>query len=142
MPCKVKSIKGLEFMIKLVYIFSMIWEGINQRKFPRVSYKCRIRVSRGGRKESIDTLTENIGAGGICVVLEKDFDLFEVVSLELFLGDGGDPIICNGTIVWVVKQHPVSQAEKVIYDTGVEFQDISEEVRERVSRLVSKILGD
>ncbi|MFH1552954.1 MAG: PilZ domain-containing protein [Candidatus Omnitrophota bacterium] len=118
----------------------MMWEGINQRKFPRVNYKCRIRVSKGAWKESIDTLTENIGAGGICVALEKDFALFDVVSLELFLGDGEDPVICSGTIVWVVKQHPMTQAEKVMYDTGVEFQDISEKDRERVSRLVNKIL--
>lgn len=118
----------------------MIWEGINQRKFPRVQYRCLIRVSRGGQKELIDTFTENIGAGGICVVLEKEFKLFEDVGLEIFLGDEDTPILCKGTVVWVVKRHPASGAEAVKYDTGVEFKDMSDGDKECVSRLVRKLL--
>ncbi|MEA3489329.1 MAG: PilZ domain-containing protein [Candidatus Omnitrophota bacterium] len=118
----------------------MIWEGINQRNFPRVSYKCRIRVSTDGREEVIETFTENIGAGGICVVLEKGFGLFEVVSLEIFIEDEANPILCEGTIVWVVKRHPVSHAEMTRYDTGIEFQNINQEDKDRISKLVEDIL--
>jgi Tfp pilus assembly protein PilZ len=131
----------LEFAVMLMYSeIVMIWEGINQRKFPRVSYKCLIRVSKDGREETIETYTENIGAGGICVILERDFGLFEDVSLEVFLEDGGNPIFCEGTIVWVVKRHPATQAEKVKYDTGVEFRDMADEDRVRISQLVESLL--
>ena len=118
----------------------MMWNGINQRRFPRIQYKCLIRVSRGDREEIIDTFTENIGAGGICVVLDKDFGLFEPVTLEIFLEDGEDPVYCDGTIVWVVKRHPVNQTERVKYDTGIEFSEISDSSRERVAKIVEDLL--
>ena len=118
----------------------MTWEGINQRKFPRASYKCLIRISEDGREEIIDTFTENIGSGGICVVLAKDFGLFETVSLEIFLGDEGEPIKCHGSIVWVVKHHPAKKTEKARFDTGVEFKDIRDADRERINKLVHSLL--
>ena len=128
-------------MIPLMYsYFIMTWEGINQRKFPRVNYKCLIRVAKGEREEVIETHTENVGAGGICVILEKDFELFENVSLKVFLEDSENPIFCNGTIVWVVKRHPTTQAETLKYDTGIEFRDIAEEDKARISRLVESLL--
>ena len=131
----------LAFEIDLLYIIgNMMWQGIDQRKFPRVNYKCLIRISRGGQDEIIDTFTENIGAGGICVCLDRGFDLFESVSLEVHLGDNG-PIQCDGTIVWVVKRHPVSKQEMLKYDTGIEFQNIKDDDRERVSKLVDKIIS-
>ena len=118
----------------------MNWEGINQRKFPRVNYRCLIRVSTNGREEVIEAMTENIGAGGICVVLEKDFGLFEEVSTEVFLNDDKGPISCRGTVVWVVKRHPAKPVEMMKYDTGIEFLDISEEGRARITALVQDIL--
>ena len=119
----------------------MMWEGINQRKFPRVNYKCLIRVSKSGHEEVIDTHTENIGSGGICVVLEKDFGLFEAVNLEIFLDDSSDPIVCDGTIVWVVRRHATTKKEKDRFDIGIEFQNIKEEDRERIAGLVQDILS-
>lgn len=118
----------------------MMWDGINQRKFPRVSYKCRIRVSRGGAEEVIETLTENIGAGGICVVLDKPFYLFEPVSLEIYLEDRRAPICCEGNIVWVVKNHPMGAAGAFKYDTGVEFTKISPDDKNSIAQLVENIL--
>lgn len=118
----------------------MTWEGIDQRKFPRVSYKCLIHVTKEGREEDIETQTENIGTGGICVELDRDFGLFEVVSLEIFLKEGEDPIKCNGTTVWIVRKHPVGPSEPIMYDTGIEFRDISDEDRVRVTDLIQDIL--
>ena len=118
----------------------MMWGGMNKRAFPRVNYSCRIRVLRDGLEEVIDTFTENIGAGGICVVLDKDLGLFEIVTLEILLGDDSDPIFCDGTVVWVVKRHPVSLTEKTKYDTGVEFRNVPENDKERITRLVENIL--
>ncbi|MGB2629675.1 MAG: PilZ domain-containing protein [Candidatus Omnitrophota bacterium] len=118
----------------------MMWEGINKRRFPRVNYKCLIRISKDRQQEEvIDTYTENIGAGGICVTLDRGYDLFEKVSLEIHLG-GDEPVHCSGAIVWVVKGHPVHKWEKPMYDTGIEFVDINENDRERISRLVDELM--
>ncbi len=118
----------------------MVWNGIDQRKFPRVNYKCLIRVSTDGREEEIEAFTENVGAGGVCVVLEKAFERFETVTLEMDIGDGGPLIFCNGLVVWVVKRHPIGKAETVKYDIGIEFSDVNEENRHRISMIVENIL--
>ncbi|MGB2661464.1 MAG: PilZ domain-containing protein [Candidatus Omnitrophota bacterium] len=118
----------------------MMWQGIDQRRFPRVNYKCLIRMSRGGHEEVIETFTENIGAGGICVSIDVGFELFDTVVLEVYLTEGEEPIHCKGSIVWVVMRRPVVKTEKAKYDTGIEFIDIPENDRERVSMLVDEII--
>ena len=123
-----------------IFILIMIWEGINKRKFPRVSYKCLIRVSAEGVEEVIETFTENIGSGGICVVLEQRLGLFEKVEMNIFIEEGVPAIECRGTIVWVVGRQHSSKFEIDLYDTGIEFQDIKPEDRKRISTLVEDIL--
>ena len=118
----------------------MIWDGINQRRFPRVNYKCLIRISKEEQEKVIETYTENIGAGGICVAIEEEFKLFDTVSLDVYLGEDDKPVSCNATIVWVVTRRPASEHEKITYDTGIEFANISDEERERVSQLVDEII--
>ena len=118
-----------------------MWQGINQRKFPRVSYKCLIRIKQDEKEELIDTFTENVGSGGICVVLDKDFGLFEKVDLEIFLTDTDDAIHCAGSIVWVVRKHATSGQEAESFDTGIEFVDIKDKDIRRIETLVENILG-
>jgi Tfp pilus assembly protein PilZ len=117
----------------------MAWEGINQRKFPRVSYKCLIRVIEEGVEEVIETFTENIGSGGVCVVLEKRLGLFEKVFMQIFIEEGTNQIECRGSVVWVVKRNNASSVGD-IYDTGIEFQDLKAEDRKRIAALVEDIL--
>ena len=119
----------------------IIWEGVDKREFPRVSYRCLIKVKDHGRDETFETHTENIGAGGLCVVLSKEFDLFKTASIELFVEENGDPISCKGTIVWVIRRRDTNGPKDFIYDIGVEFTDISEENRQRIENLVNDILG-
>ncbi len=118
----------------------MMWEGINQRKFPRINYKCLIKVSREDAEEVIDTYTENIGGGGICVVLDKDFGLFTSVGIEVYIEEDKPPVKCSGSIVWVVKKHPVSELDAVTYDTGIEFSDLVEEDHNRIGKLIQRLL--
>jgi len=116
-----------------------MWDGINRRKFPRASYKCLISIKRRLTSKTISTQTENIGAGGICVIIKEDLGLFQGVDLELFIDDSRPPVKCGGTVVWVVKK--ASPKKNVsLYDTGLEFIDIRPEDRERVSELVEEIL--
>lgn len=116
-----------------------MWDGINRRKFPRANYKCLIGIKRRLTSKTISTETENIGAGGICVIIKEDLGLFQGVDLELFLDEGKPPIKCGGTVVWVVKK---SSPKKTVYlyDTGIEFIDIRPEDREKISEIVEEIL--
>ena len=117
-----------------------MWNGINRRKFPRANYKCLITIRKRLTAKTISTHTENIGAGGICVIIKDDLGLFQGVDLDLFVGDDRPPIKCGGTVVWVVKKSEPKQKGSFSYDTGIEFIDVRPEDRDRISEVVEDIL--
>lgn len=117
-----------------------MWNGINRRKFPRASYKCLISIKKRLNAKTISTHTENVGAGGICVLIKEDLGLFQGVDLELFLDDKNPPIKSGGTVVWVVKKSDTGKKGAYIYDTGIEFIDIRPEDREKIADVVDEIL--
>ena len=111
----------------------MIWQGIDRRRFPRADYACKIVVLRTDLRQTFSTHTENIGTGGICVVLAKELPKFCPVEILLYLKDGGGSVECNGRIVWAI------QTDKV-FDTGIEFLDLTETDRLRIERVVEECL--
>jgi len=118
-----------------------MWNGIDRRKFPRVSYKCVIKIGKKDSAKAITTHTENIGVGGICVIIKEDLGLFQGVKLEVELQDDvATDIRCNGTVVWVVKKRVSKAKETILYDTGIEFVDIDEEGARRVLKIVEECL--
>lgn len=117
-----------------------MWNGINRRKFPRANYKCLIAIKKRLTSKTISTQTENIGAGGICVIIKEDLGLFQGVDVELFLDETKPPIKCGGTVVWVVKKSEPKHKGSYLFDTGIEFIDIRPEDRDRVSEVVEDIL--
>lgn len=120
----------------------IMWEGINRRRFPRAKYKCIISVkSKGEAPKLMTTYTENLGMGGICISLNESFDIFSNVEQELLLDDGGPPIRCGGSIVWVVKKTDPAHRNSVTYDTGIEFMNAKENDKRRISKIVDKILS-
>jgi hypothetical protein len=117
-----------------------MWNGIDRRKFPRAVYKCLITIKRRVGATTISTHTENIGAGGICVLIKEDLGLFQGVDLEIFLDDGNPPIKCGGTVVWVVKKAAARAKGNVLFDTGIEFIDIRPADQDRITEIVESIL--
>ena len=117
-----------------------MWNGINRRRFPRANYKCLISIKKRLTSKTISTHTENIGAGGICVLLKEDLGLFQGVDVELFICEAGPQIKCGGTLVWVVKKTDPKQKGSYYYDTGIEFIDIRPEDKEQLSDVVENIL--
>ncbi len=118
-----------------------MWSGIDKRRFPRAKYNCLIVIKAKDASRTISTTTENIGGGGICVILNEDLGLFRGVDIELSLDDGKEPVKGSGTIVWVVKKHPDFKHDGFTFDTGVEFVDIDAVSRDRVLKAVDAILG-
>ena len=114
-----------------------MWDSINKRKFPRAEYPCKLTVKRKDDSESLSAQTENIGIGGICVVLPKDLGIFAPVEIRLDLLDNKPAIECDGTIVWIVEKK--SEANKP-FDTGVEFTNLKRKDSERIGFIVEKIL--
>jgi hypothetical protein len=118
-----------------------MWHGINNRRFPRVSYKCLITIGAKGAAKHFLTNTENIGVGGICVSLIEGLGVFSEVNIELAVKDGLPPVKCRGHIVWVVKSQSVRNSMRTTkFDTGIEFVDLKEEDLERIESVVERAI--
>jgi len=116
-----------------------MWNGISKRKFPRANYPCNITVKRKDDSDKVFTKTENIGIGGICVVLPKDLGIFAPVEVQLDLLDAQPIVNCDATIVWIVEK---KQEKDKLYDTGIEFTNIKRKDSDRIVFIVDKILGN
>ena len=120
------------------------WEGLNRRKFPRVNYPCLV-VIRNDNEDDVKnnvilTHTENVGIGGVCVVLKQDVKMFSEVELELDLLDLGEHICCNGKVVWNVQRQSEATEKPLFFDIGIEFIDIAEEDQKRLERIVDRLV--
>lgn len=114
-----------------------MWQGMNQRQFPRVKYRCVVKVAPEGKASSaISAVTENIGLGGVCLLLEKGLGIFSPVELELDLKDSGPPLRLEGTVVWVVRRRELRKG--TTYDTGVEFSELSPRDKSRIEAVVDR----
>lgn len=112
-----------------------MWQGMNQRRFPRAEYQCVVSLRQEGKEAAFSSVTENIGLGGICVLLEKGLDIFSPVSLSITLKDGKLPIQIQGTVVWVVRRRGLTGSK---FDTGVEFIDLSAVDKARLEAVIDK----
>ena len=119
-----------------------MWQGVDRRRFPRANYPCKIIVIRKDQTKQFSTHTENIGIGGVCVILEQELARFEEVELILFLKGKSSPIHCAARIVWTVKREAPADSPKVKaqFDTGVEFVKLSEEERLKIEKVVEECL--
>ena len=113
-----------------------MWQGIDQRRFPRAKYKCVVSLRQPDGASNVSATTENIGLGGVCVLLDKGLDIFSPVALYLTLEDGKPPLAVQGTIVWVVRRREFRKGP--YFDTGVEFADLSPEDKARLEAVLDK----
>ncbi len=118
-----------------------MWNGINRRKFPRAHYRCVICIRKKNSTKTISTRTENIGVGGVCVIVREDIGLFQGVDLELDLEDvKSENFKCSGTVVWVVKKRDIAEKGVVSYDTGIEFVHVEKDNANRILKVVERQL--
>lgn len=118
------------------------WDGLNRRKFPRVIYPCLVVIQNGEvqAKDIILTHTENIGIGGVCVILKTDLKMFSHVDLELDLLDLENHIRCQGKVVWNVQRKDDAKDKPLFYDIGIEFEDLDVKEQERLDRIVKRLV--
>ena len=116
------------------------WDGINRRKFPRVHYPCLVVIKNSeGETEAILAHTENIGTGGICVIIKKGFKMFAPVEIELDLMDMGSHIKCAGKVVWSIRRKMEEPQKPLYYDIGIEFCGLGEREQKRVEEVVTRL---
>ena len=119
------------------------WSGLNRRKFPRVSYPCLVIVRNQANQspEVILTHTENVGIGGVCVVIKHDVKVFSTVEIELDLLDLGEHIRCPGKVVWNVQRKGNAPNKALFHDIGIEFEQIPGPDKVRLEKLVQRLVA-
>ena len=117
-----------------------MWDGLNNRKFPRVSLHCEVKVVRDEEPQTIDAVTDNVGQGGLCIIQPHELDRFSRCEVAVFLDDGADPIQCGGKVVWIVPRHD-PQASGKLYDTGIEFDQLDETQQNRLKACLERSTG-
>ena len=117
------------------------WSGLNRRNFPRINFPCLVTIATGSKTTSnaILTHTQNVGIGGICVLISEDVKNFYSLKIELDLMDLGDHIKCKGKVVWNVPNN-TNGPRKKMYDIGIEFEDLNEKDRKRILQSVEWFL--
>ncbi len=112
-----------------------MWDGINCRKFPRINSKIEVDIKINGNIEHISTLTENIGIGGICIILDKKVDKYSLVKLNLEINDDFSPIECDGRIVWIIEKRIFGKNDSH-YDVGIEFLNMDAVDGDRIKNFI------
>ena len=117
------------------------WEGLNRRKFPRVNFPCLVTVRQNQETHDVIlTHTENIGVGGVCVILKKSLKMFTPTDLEIDLLDGNEHIKCKGKIVWSIRRKSDEPVKPFFYDVGIEFVDIQQHDHARIQKTLQRVL--
>ena len=118
------------------------WDGLNRRRFPRVIYPCLVVIqnNEGSGKDIILTHTENVGIGGVCLILKQDIKMFTVVELELDLLDLGNHIKCQGKVVWSIRRSSQEKKKPLFFDTGVEFVNLPATDQRRLDEIVKRLV--
>ena len=117
-----------------------MWDGFEGRRFPRVKSKCQLFIQSVEGKSPISALTENIGLGGVCVILKEPLGKLSRIRLSLELEDAVAPIDCEARIVWCVESREWGSDTRS-YDTGIEFLNLSDQDRKRVECLIRGKVG-
>lgn len=117
-----------------------MWDGFDQRKFPRINVECEINIqSKDSQKQSIVTRTENVGIGGVCVLQETPLERFSKCRISLQLDKAIPVIECEARVCWVIpRQDPKNKSK--LYDTGIEFVNISPSDRNEVQKFLKSRL--
>ena len=115
-----------------------LWDGFNKRKFPRLHLPCEVAIQPVGKQKSYTASTEDVGMGGVSVMLPEPLERFDRCKISLELKDGEPPVRCTGRSVWVIPSQDRKSSKKN-FDTGLEFLDLDELARKRLRAFIAPL---
>ncbi len=107
-----------------------------RRKFIRLNINVQIRFSiiEDYKAQKIAE-TKDIGAGGICLILDQELKKGDTLKLDIVLPDDPPTIHALGRVVWT-KSFSMAMEKNTRYDTGIEFTEIGDEDRKKINKYV------
>ena len=109
-----------------------------RRKYKRVFG--RLRIIYKIKEEMIEgsAYSVDVSAGGFCVGFDRRLSDDTVIDLLVYLPDNEKPFTCRGRVAWQ-KTHPGKDKDgKLIYETGMRFENL--ELKNRL-RLIYYVHG-
>lgn len=113
-----------------------LWDGFNKRKFARLHLTCQVAIQPLLKPKAFTASTEDVGLGGVSVMLPEPLERFDRCKISLELKDGEPPVQCTGRSVWVIPSQDRKSAKRN-FDTGFEFLDMDEFSRKRLQAFIT-----
>lgn len=117
-----------------------MWDGFDKRKFPRLTHSCSITIYIDNAVEPIHAFTENIGAGGVCVILKEDLQKLSMCKVKLKLNDQLPEIKTLARVAWNVQTQRKEFGRGKVFDTGIEFVSIEPALQAMIQSFVERAL--
>jgi len=93
-----------------------------------------VRLFPQGEAKIVQTLTKDLSAGGLRCLSPVPKAVSTVLTLELDLGQGTEPLNLRANVAWF-RQVPESEQ----FYLGMAFQDLEPRTRERLSRYLAAL---
>ena len=108
--------------------------GEERRATPRVRAYRPVRLQQTGIPRVVETLTKDLGMGGMRCVSPVLLPVSAEVSVELMLSTGAEPLTTRGRAVWF---HTIPQSEQ--FDLGISFFDLPPTDKRRLSAYLERL---
>jgi c-di-GMP-binding flagellar brake protein YcgR len=109
-----------------------------RRRFPRVEYPCKVTIGLEEKKDEFNLHTENVSAGGMRVILPKQFQVNTPAAVQLTIDKR--VIRTTGRVAWAIEAKLPGRKTPGI-DTGIEFTHLNPDDKEFLSNLIEDILA-
>ena len=113
---------------------------VERRRFPRLITSADVEYTILEKKalQEKDTVSKNISAGGICLIAYEKVGLGSLLDLKIRLEDINETLEVKGRVVWS-SYFTFDADKKDRYDLGIEFIEINESDRQKISKYILNI---
>ncbi len=118
----------------------MVLTDREKRRFVRAAVDCKIHI-QPPMARTIPAVTENIGAGGIKVIVKERFFPHSIVGVEIFIEK--EKILCKAKIIYSLKSleaENIKPEDPALFDTAMSFSEIEEKDKQLINNFVNKVI--
>ncbi|MBI3996280.1 MAG: PilZ domain-containing protein [Candidatus Omnitrophica bacterium] len=108
--------------------------GEERRAASRVQLYLPVRVAKAGYAQPIETLTKDLGIGGLRCLSSTVLPVTTPVDVELVLSGGQDAVTIRGRIAWF---RTIPESEQ--FEVGISFLETSPQIKRRLSMYLDRL---
>lgn len=117
-----------------------------KRKCPRFALETEIHWKKASaefeeKPEEVVSTTQDLSAGGACLVLPLGVNPGDTIIMEIRLGPG-ESIYSRGRVAWVSSQARIKGWAIALCKGGVEFSGLTDSEKDQIDRFVSTAFDD